>query len=265
MRLTFLGTGTAWSKAPKNFNNNALVEAGNGQGRWLIDCGTTAPQALYELGLDVASFDGVLITHLHGDHVFGLEETGFYNFFVKNRRVKLWLPHELLESRSGIAGEDIWENCLRGSMGTVQRLDGTAREVGLDDYFEVILMETGQLYDVMGVQVELFPVEHVPNKPCFGLILDGRVGYTSDCTWDARRVEWLLERGCEVIYHDVYFGPAFPGRVHTAYEEIAVLPPEVASRIVLMHYNDDVSAEALARARDAGFRIALKHEPYSHA
>lgn len=265
MRLTFLGTGTAWSKAPKNYNNNALIDGGNGQGRWLIDCGTTAPQSLCELGMSVADFEGVLVTHLHGDHVFGLEETGFYNYFVKNRRVKLWMPEELLESRSGIAGEDLWENCLRGPMGTVQKLDGSAKEVGLDDYFEVILLSVGERYEIEGVGVELFAVEHVPNKPCFGMILNGNVGYTSDCTWSRARVDWLLERGCEIIFHDVYFGPAYPGRVHTAFQEIAELPHDIASRIVCMHYNDDVSDDELARARDAGFRIALKHECYSHA
>jgi len=265
MRLTFLGTGTAWSKAPTNYNNNALIEAGDDHEAWLIDCGTTAPQSLHDMGLTVGDFEGVLVTHLHGDHVFGLEETGFYNYFVKNRRVKLWLPEQLLVSRSGIEGEDLWENCLRGSMGTVQKMDGSAKEVGLDDYFDIVLLEEGVPTTIEGVEIELFEVDHVPNKPCYGLILDGTVGYTSDCTWSRERVDWLFERGCEIVYHDVYFGPVFPGRVHTAYEEIADLPQDVRSRIVLMHYNDDVTDEELRRARDAGFRIALKHEPYSHA
>ena len=262
MRITFLGTGTAWSKAPINYNNNALVSAAESEDRWLIDCGTTAPAALHAMGLGVADVSGVLITHLHGDHVFGLEETGFYNYFVLKRKVKLWLPEKLLTSRSGIAGEDIWENCLRGPMGTVQMVDGSPKEVGLEDYFDVVFLREGEPHNIQGTRVELFEVDHVPQKPCYGLILNDSVGYTSDCTYSRARIEWLLERGCQTIFHDVYFGKAFPGRVHTSYEEIAELPKDIAQHIVLMHYNDGVGEEQLRRAKDAGFRVAVRDNDY---
>mgnify|MGYP000302496312 CR=1 FL=1 len=68
--------------------------------------------------------------------------------------------------------------------------------------------------------------------------------------------------GCETIFHDVYFGPAFPGRVHTAYDELAPLPVDIRERIILMHYNDDASDEAKSRALDAGFRIATREGTY---
>lgn len=262
MRLTFLGTGTAWSKPPENFNNNAIVDCGEGKQRWLIDCGTTAPVALHQLGLSVADFTGVLVTHMHGDHVFGLEETGFFNYFVLKRRVKLWLPGQLMSSRSGIPGEDLWENCLRGPMGTVQLLDGSPYEVGLDDYFDVQFLEEHTPYDLEGVKVELFEVDHVPHKPCYGLILNDQVAYTSDCKYSRDRIDTLLDRGCHTIFHDCYFGPAFRGRVHSAFVEIAELPPSIASHIVLMHYNDNVPEEELQRARDAGFRLARKAQTF---
>jgi len=264
MRLKFLGTGTAWSKAPVNYNNNVLVEAGEGSGGWLIDCGTTAPQALHQLGMSVADFEGVLLTHLHGDHVFGLEETGFFNFFTLNRRVKLWLPEQLLSSRSGIEGEDIWENCLRGPMGTVQMKDGSPQEVGLGDYFDITFLRADEPTEIEGVHVELFEVAHVPNKPSFGLILEGNVGYTSDCRFSQDRIEWLLDRGVVTLYHDVFFGPAFPGRVHTAYVELATIPREMAEHIVLMHYNDDVTNDELEAARQAGFRVAERAVSYDY-
>ena len=104
----------------------------------------------------------------------------------------------------------------------------------------------------------------MPNKPSFGLILNGTVGYTSDCTYSRERIEWLLGKGCEVIYHDVYFGPYFPGTVHTAYEQMTELPYDVASKVVLMHYNDNVTDDQIKAAQDAGFRLAGKHETYHH-
>ncbi len=264
MKLTFLGTGTAWSRSPMNHNNNALVRASEEHEPWLIDCGTTAPQALYELGMTVSDFAGVLVTHLHGDHVFGLEETGFYNYFVRGRRVHLWLPENLLSSVSGIEGEDLWENCLRGPMGTVQLLDGSTKDVGLEDYFIVHFLRPGEPTVIEGVEVEIFEVEHVPNKPSYGVILDRHVAYTSDCRFSQERIEWLLGRGCDTIYHDTYFGPAMQGRVHTAFVELQGLPRELVEHIVLMHYNDDASAEAIKGAKALGFRLAVKAEPYEH-
>jgi len=264
MKLTFLGTGTAWSKSPMNYNNNVRVRADEAHEPWLIDCGTTGPQALHDLGMAVSDFAGVLVTHLHGDHVFGLEETGFYNYFVLNRRVELWLPENLLSSRSGIEGEDIWENCLRGPMGTVQMLDGSAKEVGLDDYFIVHFLRPDERTVIHGVDVEIFEVEHVPNKPSYGVILDQHVAYTSDCRFSRERIEGLLGRGCDVIYHDVYFGPATQGSVHTAFVEMKDLPREMAERIVLMHYNDDAPVEGITEAEDLGFRLATKAIDYEH-
>ena len=262
MKLKFLGTGTAWSKAPENFNNNVLVQAGDDHAPWLIDCGTTAPQALKEMGLGVADFKGVFVTHLHGDHVFGLEETGFYNFFVLQRRVQLWLPEQLLSSRSGIEGEDLWENCLRGPMGTVQSYEGSSREVGLDDYFDVRFMKVGEPVEIEGVRAEIFSVDHVPNKPSFGIILNDHIAYTSDCIFRPELIQWLVDRGCDHIFHDAYFGPLYPGRVHTAYAELATLPESTRRRILLMHYNDSATEEDFDTAREAGFRIATRHGEY---
>ncbi len=260
MRMTFLGTGTAWSKAPGNYNNNVLVSTADQ--RWLIDCGTTAPLALHHMGLSVADFDGVLITHLHGDHVFGLEETGFYNYFALGRKVKLWLPELLLTRYSGIDGEDLWENCLRGPMGTVQMLDGSPREVGLHDYFDVELLVANQPTLIHGTKVEIIAVDHVPSKPSFGLILNDTVAYTSDCTFSLERISRLLDAGVTTLFHDAYFGPPFAGRVHTSVEELLTLPRDLAECLVLMHYNDDASAEERQRVIDAGFRLAIKGEAH---
>lgn len=263
MQVAFLGTGNAWSKAPDNYNTNAIVQANAGAARWLIDCGTTAPQAIKDRGLTLNDFSGVLITHLHGDHVFGLEEMGFYNFFMHGRRTRLWLPERLRTANSGIQGEDIWENCLRGTMGALHSNGLERREVALEDYFEVTYLRVGEQVDVEGVGVEIFEVDHVPFKPCFGVLLGGRVGYTADCVYRRSLVDWLLQKGCDTIFHDVYFGPIYPGRVHTAFDELLELPPDIRQHLILMHYNDHLSSDQLQRVQDAGFRLASRHQIYT--
>ncbi|UUZ95900.1 MBL fold metallo-hydrolase [Paenibacillus sp. P25] len=67
LHIQMIGTGSAFAK--RYYNNNALVRT---EGfTLLIDCGVTAPRALYELNVPLTDIDAVLITHIHADHVGG--------------------------------------------------------------------------------------------------------------------------------------------------------------------------------------------------
>ena len=85
MRLTFLGTGAAWSlpeigcsclicqqmrsKGEKRSRTSLYLE---GQENLLIDCGPDISEQWWAHGLN--DIDAVLITHEHGDHYLGLDE-----------------------------------------------------------------------------------------------------------------------------------------------------------------------------------------------
>ena len=49
--------------------------------RWLIDCGRQAPDQLHDAGITWHDLAGQIITHVHGDHVFGLEDFAFGRFY----------------------------------------------------------------------------------------------------------------------------------------------------------------------------------------
>lgn len=85
MKLTFLGTGTSvgvptigckcrvctsTDAHDKRLRASALVESGDT--RILIDCGPDFRQQM--LGLDFKRVDAVLLTHVHYDHVGGLDD-----------------------------------------------------------------------------------------------------------------------------------------------------------------------------------------------
>ncbi len=67
--LTTLGTASAMPRADRNQSAQVLQVRGR---LFLIDCGENTQRRIREEGLSFAKIEAVFISHLHGDHVFGL-------------------------------------------------------------------------------------------------------------------------------------------------------------------------------------------------
>ena len=70
-KLTFLGTSSG--VPTKNRNVTALaLQTTLSRDWWLVDCGEATQQRLQHLPLSVHDLAGICITHVHGDHSYGL-------------------------------------------------------------------------------------------------------------------------------------------------------------------------------------------------
>ena len=69
IKVTLLGTG-APPPVMHRFGPSILIEAG-GQ-KYLVDAGRGALQRLAQARVRWQDIDGVFLTHLHGDHIYGL-------------------------------------------------------------------------------------------------------------------------------------------------------------------------------------------------
>lgn len=221
LQIQMIGTGSAFSK--QYFNNNALVTC-NGF-TLLIDCGATAPRALHSLGIPMDSIDGILITHIHADHVGGLEEFAFRLKYAYNKKIKLFVPSSIEDS--------LWNHSLRGGLENLA--EGIA---GLNDYFDVVLLEEAVVTELFPeLIIELIRSKHIPLKPSYSLLLNNYLFYSSDTTFDYSLLMDLHEnRQCRYILHDCQL--TSPGIVHTCLEELLTLPANVQETVYLMHYED---------------------------
>lgn len=220
VRLQMLGTGSAFAK--NYFNNNALLFSGGYT--LLIDCGITAPLAMHELGRSFEEIDATLITHMHADHVGGLEELALSLRQKGGRKMTLLLPEPLIAP--------LWEHTLMGGMyqeGKITRLE---------DAFDVRPLSAGTVYPLTDeLTVRLIQTPHIPGKNSYSLVLNEEVFYSADMTFEPELLERLVREGCRKIYHDCQLEGA--GVVHTTLEELKSLPSGIRTRISLMHYGDE--------------------------
>ncbi|WP_313710815.1 MBL fold metallo-hydrolase [Pseudomonas sp.] len=71
MDLQFLGTSSGVPTKARNVSATAVIEA-CGKHWYLVDCGEGTQHQLLHTSLSVRDLRGIFITHVHGDHCFGL-------------------------------------------------------------------------------------------------------------------------------------------------------------------------------------------------
>lgn len=267
MKMTFLGTGGAFSRSEQNYHNNVLLETDEGS-KVLIDCGTTALESLHELGIDALDLDGVIVTHIHADHVGGLEELGFRGLFLgPKKRFDLYVPSHLVPGH--LAGSMLytrsdeypclWENCLKGGMLHIQDAEGNPVSASLETYFNPVVASSPEdVQTIDGVKFVFVRTNHVPGKLSFGLAMESERGTKVFFTADTTSEHQLDLADFDVVFHDCMWMPKYPSTVHTHLEELLELPPEVREKTFLMHYGDPEGAPSDL----GGLRLAHKHQTF---
>ncbi|RPA62420.1 ribonuclease Z [Aerococcus agrisoli] len=72
MELTFLGTGAGVPSRNRNVTSIMLKLLDESNEMWMFDCGEATQHQILKTTLKPRKVSKVFITHLHGDHIFGL-------------------------------------------------------------------------------------------------------------------------------------------------------------------------------------------------
>lgn len=220
MQIQMLGTGGAFAK--KYANNNALIELDGF--KLLVDCGITLPRSLHDAGYSFDDLDAVLISHMHADHVGGLEEYAFQMMFRYGKKPVLYIADTLVEP--------LWEQTLRGGL-TQEPL------TALNDFFDVRPIKEGEVFEIHpGLTVKLIRTDHIAGKLSYSFLFNGTFFYSADMKFNGALLGDLIEDGVTTIFHDCQL--ISPGVVHASLDELLTLPADIQEKVWLMHYNDNM-------------------------
>jgi ribonuclease BN (tRNA processing enzyme) len=178
MRIKVLGCGNAFSD--RNYNQSFLLEDEEnqfniinltpfkGKRKLLIDCGFEIPRALFNLKIKVSEIDDIYISHLHADHIGGLEKFAFLRYDWKNRPRKTVNGPYLIGNKHLL--DDLWNKSLRGGL---ESMEGFVSN--LETFFRPYPIEPNTSFIWCGWTVELIQQIHIMSgsmiMPSFGIFL----------------------------------------------------------------------------------------------
>ena len=242
MQLLFLGSGSAHTVGADNFQSNMMLTADSGR-RLLIDCGSDVRWSLAKQGLSHLDVTDIYISHLHADHIGGLEYVGFQTKFdPRCQRPPLYVE-------ASLAGP-LWNHTLSGGMGVI-----TGMETTLETFFDVRIVTANQPFEWEGARLEPVPALHVSGRHAtvhsYGLLIerDGhRTFLTTDTQFTPSRLSSHYARA-DLIFHDCEIAPEKTG-VHPGFDDLARLPESVRAKTWLYGYQPGPLPDAVAH----GFR-----------
>lgn len=244
-KLTFAGSGSAFSVGTDNYHSNILLE--NGKNKLLIDCGSDARWSLHELGYSYRDIQSVYISHLHADHVGGLEWLALSNKFdLTSKKPHLYICEKLVHT--------LWDHVLSGGLNTLQTEVPT-----LSSYFRVHVIADAGSFIWQKIRFRLVQTLHIVAgfsfMPSYGLLFTVN-GFTVFITTDTQFCPFQLRdiyEMADLIFHDCETATQ-KSTVHAHYDELITLPNHIKNKMWLYHYNPGT----LPDAEQDGFKGFVK-------
>ncbi|MCB2192813.1 MAG: MBL fold metallo-hydrolase [Deltaproteobacteria bacterium] len=244
LTVRFLGSGDAFGHGGRL--QACILLQWQGQ-RVLLDCGASALISLQRYGVEPNSIDGILISHLHGDHFGGLP------FFILDAQLHSKRTRPLL---------------LAGPQGLAARLE-QAMEVNFPGSSQVerkfatqvTELTAGPAQEWCGLTVKAAEGVHASGAPALALRIEAAgksIAYTGDTQWVDELMPLLS--GADLLIAEAYFYER-PIKFHMSCMDVltrrGALNP---GRLIFTHMSQDMLAhvgELNGETADDGMEITL--------
>ena len=191
MRAVLLGTGSP-PPNPKRRGPATLLTLG--QEMFLVDAGSGVGAQLVQAGVRPYDWPRVLITHHHSDHIIDLGHLLITRWISgQNAPFEVWGPAGTQRQMDKLLDYLDWDIEIRRHH-MVKRARPTVR---------VTEIEEGKIFEVGGVTVSAFTVDHDPVRPAVGYRFEGggrRVAVSGDTRPSENLIRW--SRGVDCLIHE---------------------------------------------------------------
>lgn len=246
MKIKPLGVNGAFTKY---YHNNFVFELG--ERKLLVDAGTTLRNSLSAAGYKETDITDVIITHLHSDHVGGLEEFAQRCKWIHNHKPNLWIRGRMKKQFEEVVGKGLYTDGL-----------------SLTDYFNVYSVETHKLnsFKIGEYIIELICTDnlHAQSMYSMGLKITSPSGqnivYTSDIAkHEESAFKSTVDKNTAALFHDISM---VRNPVHSYIGDVVEYYKDVIEpyRIYGMHYQDDT--DTLKYIREYGIEFVELNQIY---
>jgi ribonuclease BN (tRNA processing enzyme) len=228
IKIKPLGVNGAFTKY---FHNNYVFELGDR--KLLVDAGTTLRYSLQAAEYKESDITDIVITHLHSDHVGGLEEFAQRCKWIYNHKPNLWVRDGLIVGLTQILNQGL-------------STDG----LSVSDYFNIEFIRDGFIID--NYEVEVIPTDnlHAGGMLSMGVKINDISGnkniiFTSDIAkFKEAQFDGYFDRYTVALFHDV---SVTPNNVHANIDDVVQYYKNKIdlNKIYGMHYQDDVNLDEL--------------------
>ncbi|HEX9924985.1 MAG TPA: MBL fold metallo-hydrolase [Anaerolineae bacterium] len=243
VRVQFLGSGDAFGSGGR-LQTCIYIETESI--RFLIDCGATALSGMKRFGIDPASIDLILLSHLHGDHFGGLP------FLIPELRLVSKRIRPLL---------------IAGPAGAADRI-----QAAMENFFpgssqmQGFPLEFIELFDRQPTRIESLTVTphrvvHSPGTNPYALRIECAnkiIAYSGDTEWVASLFD--AARGADLFICEAYFYEK-QVKYHVSYQTLQAQRQALdCRRLIVTHMSDDMLgrlADIEVEWAEDGLRIDL--------
>jgi ribonuclease BN (tRNA processing enzyme) len=235
MQLTILGSSPSFA-APDDASSGYLID--DDSFHLLVDCGHGILGILRSM-IDLSRLNGIIISHMHPDHIFDLVPLRYAYFFERLPGVPLWLPPD--------------------GFGVLERLQSA---VGLPDNFFTGTFQVQQYWperslDMGPLRITFAPTRHYISGYAMRFHSNGDSGrtltYTADTGWTQPVVDLARDAHLALVEASV---PEY----HSEEDSYGHLTPDLAGqlareagveRLVITHYYHPARDLISRKAADA--------------